>query len=245
MERLICSLKKSKTVQAFICIISIVVAARLLLVSVFCETYSGSEYTKVYRSHENSSMKIALTFDDGPHPVLTPKILAVLEKYGINATFFTVGKNADCYPETLELIIKNGNEIGNHTHTHRVIKSASKHTVKREIEMCENAIYSHIDCRPKLFRPPEGSFGKNLIDASDELGYQIVLWNIDTRDWAHTPPEVISKNVVDNISSGSIILMHDYIGHNSPTVEALELFIPKLLQMGYKFVVVSELLGSS
>ena len=216
----------------------------LLTISVFCKTNSN-EYKRVYHFHKNSSMKIALTFDDGPHPVLTPKILAVLEKYGIKATFFTVGENANFYPEALEMLVKSGKEIGNQTHTHRRIKEASQYTVKQEIEMCENAIYSHTGCLPKLFRPPLGSFGESLIETSEQLGYQIVLWNIDTRDWAHTPPDVICKNVIDNISSGSIILMHDFIGHNSPTVEALELFIPKLLQMGYKFVVVSELLSSS
>jgi peptidoglycan/xylan/chitin deacetylase (PgdA/CDA1 family) len=75
------------------------------------------------------------------------------------------------------------------------------------------------------------------------LDYKVILWDIDTRDWAHTPPCDIAANIVDNISSGDIILMHDYIAHNSPTPEALRLFIPELIQKGYKFVVISELIG--
>ena len=81
-------------------------------------------------------------------------------------------------------------------------------------------------------------------DIARELGYKVILWDIDTRDWAKTPPENIANHVVSKVSSGDIILMHDYIGKNSPTAEALELFIPKLLDMGYKFVVVSELIES-
>jgi peptidoglycan/xylan/chitin deacetylase (PgdA/CDA1 family) len=75
------------------------------------------------------------------------------------------------------------------------------------------------------------------------LDYKVILWDIDTLDWAHNPPANIAKTIINDISSGDIILMHDYIGYNSPTPEALKLFIPVLLEKGYKFVVVSELIG--
>ena len=76
-----------------------------------------------------------------------------------------------------------------------------------------------------------------------KLDYKVILWDIDTKDWAHTTPQKIAENVINNISSGDIILMHDYISYNSPTLEALELFVPVLLEKGYSFVVVSELIG--
>ena len=82
----------------------------------------------------------------------------------------------------------------------------------------------------------------DVLNIISDLDYDVILWDIDTRDWAHTPANKIAEKVIQNISSGDIILMHDYIGSNSPTCEALELFIPELLKKGYKFVTVSELI---
>lgn len=197
----------------------------------------------IYRKKENEFMKIALTFDDGPHPRYTPQILDILDKYGIKATFFSIGVNADNYPEAMELIIKRGHEIGNHTYTHPHVSRLDPTDLHREIEKCEAALYSHTDIKTKLFRPPEGMIEGCVKSVIKQLEYKVILWDIDTMDWAHTPPEKIAENVIKNVSSGDIILMHDYIAYNSPTPEALELFIPILLEKGYKFVVISELIG--
>ena len=191
----------------------------------------------VYHQHENHEMKIALTFDDGPHPILTPKILDILAKYHVKATFFMVGENVKNYPDVVEQILIRGHEIGNHTYTH-------DHINQKEIEACEKIIYELTDYRTKLFRPPEGAINQTIKYISAGLGYDIILWNIDTRDWDHTSPSDISQNVIKKIDAGSIILMHDYISFNSPTPDALELMIPRLLEMGYQFVVVSELIGT-
>ena len=116
-------------------------------------------------------------------------------------------------------------------------------TLREEVEKCESTVYGLTDYKTKLFRPPEGLIDADVRTVLRSLDYKVILWDIDTRDWAHTPPEEIAKNVIDNVASGDIILMHDYIGHNSPTPEALDIFIPELLNRGYKFVVVSELIG--
>lgn len=200
------------------------------------------EYTdeEVHRHHKNDYMKIALTFDDGPHPRITPIILDILDKYGVKATFFTVGINAYYYPQTLKMIAQRGHEIGNHTFSHKVNNTG----LREEIESCEKMIYEITECRTKLFRPPEGMINSGTLDVLQGLDYRIILWDIDTRDWAHTPPKTIAENVIRSVKSGDIILMHDYIGQSSPTCEALEIFIPKLMDMGYKFVVVSELIDT-
>ena len=198
----------------------------------------------IHRKHENSEMKIALTFDDGPHPRYTPKILEILKKYDIKATFFTVGINAYYYPETYKSVLDSGHEIGNHTYTHPKVSKIEKGRLRREIEDCEDILYELAEYKTKLFRPPEGMIDSDILDLISDLDYSIILWDIDTRDWAHTPAEIIADNVINNISSGDIILMHDYIGVNSPTCDALELFIPELLKKGYKFVVISELIGT-
>ena len=204
-----------------------------------------SSSSDVYRKHANTQMKIALTFDDGPHPKYTPQILEILDRYHIKATFFTVGINAYYYPQTLKKVIDAGHEIGNHTYTHPKVSTIEKGRLREEVESCENMIFSLTDYRTKLFRPPEGMIDSDLLSILGNLDYSVILWDIDTRDWAHTPADEIAEHIIKNISSGDIILMHDYIGTKSPTCEALEIFIPVLLERGYKFVVVSELIGSN
>ncbi len=199
----------------------------------------------IYRKHENESMKIALTFDDGPHPRQTPMILDLLDRYGIKATFFTVGINAYYYPDVLASIAARGHEIGNHTYSHPHVAHINQSVLENEIAKCEETVYQITDRRTKLFRPPEGMIDSAVLNALQNLDYRVILWDIDTRDWAHTSPEEIAENIISKISSGDIILMHDYIGSNSPTCEAMQIFIPELIAKGYKFVVVSELIDSN
>ncbi len=197
----------------------------------------------IYRNNENEQMKIALTFDDGPHPRYTPQILEILDEYKIKATFFVVGVNAQNYPDTMESVIKKGHEIGNHTYSHPHVSCLNPETLKNEVEKCESTIYGLTDYKTKLFRPPEGMIDADVRSVLRSLDYKVILWDIDTLDWANTPSETIAHNVIKNIKSGDIVLMHDYIAHNSPTPDALRIFIPKLLEKGYKFVVISELIG--
>ncbi len=197
----------------------------------------------IYRKKENEYMKIALTFDDGPHPRYTPQILDILDEFGIKATFFTIGVNAEYYSDVIEKVIKNGHEIGNHTYSHPHVSCLNSENLKNEVEKCESVIYGLTDYKTKLFRPPEGMIDADVRQVLRSLDYKVILWDIDTLDWANTPSETIAKNVIENISAGDIILMHDYVSHNSPTPDALRIFIPELLKMGYRFVVVSELIG--
>ena len=202
------------------------------------------DHYDVYRKNENQYMKIALTFDDGPHPKLTPRILDVLDKFNVKATFFTVGVNVHYYQDVFEDIVLRGHEIGNHTYTHPHVSRIDTNTLRSEVEECEKEIYEHGEYMTKLFRPPEGMIDNGVTALLHELDYKVILWDIDTRDWDHTTPENIAKMVIEKASSGNIILMHDYISYNSPTVRALELFLPVLIEKGYRFVTVSELIGS-
>ena len=201
-----------------------------------------SDQDIVYYSKKNDSMKIALTFDDGPHPYYTPIILDILKEYGIKATFFMIGENIKYYTEAAEAVLSAGHEIGNHTSHHKTLKPLCEKDILKEIQDCEDEIFSLAEYRTSLIRPPKGSMGQEVKDVVGELGYRIILWDVDTRDWAHTPPAQISAQVVNETASGDIILMHDFIGHNSPTPAALRMFIPELLAKGYQFVTVSELL---
>ncbi len=203
--------------------------------------YAGVE---VLCEKKNPDMKIALTFDDGPHPTLTREILGILDEYGIKATFFMIGQNIGYYPETAAEVIAAGHEVGNHTFSHPRLRQFSDDSLVGEILATEGALLELGEYRPHLFRPPEGICGERVATIADRYSYTVVLWNVDTRDWAHTPPSEIARNVTENIRSGGIILCHDYIVKDSPTPEALRMFIPRLLEEGYKFVTVSELLLS-
>ncbi len=201
-----------------------------------------SAYSNVYKSNESAQKKIALTFDDGPHPIITGRILDILEKYGINATFFVIGQNVEYYPIAFDRIAKSECEIGNHTYSHRNVGNMSEAELLSELEKTERAIESRCDRHTFLLRPPEGSFGETVKQVSASRGYDIILWSIDTLDWAHTSAEVMANKVISSLSGGDIVLMHDYTSGGAHTCEALEIMIPKLIDMGYEFVTVSELI---
>ena len=205
---------------------------------------SPSRDEVVYHSRPNDRMEIALSFDDGPHPRLTPRILDILEEYGIRATFFMVGENVGYYPAAAHAVAEAGHEIANHTFSHRRFGHMGAEDLRREITACEEALASVTDTPVRLVRPPEGEMNDMVRLVAGELDYRIILWDVDTRDWAHTPPETIAKHILDTIRPGDIILMHDFIGYDSPTPEALRRVIPALLERGYRFVTVGELVES-
>ncbi len=199
----------------------------------------------IYHGRRNDRMEIALSFDDGPHPRYTPIILDILAEYGIRATFFMVGENVGYYPAAAEAVVAAGHEIGNHTFSHRKFNLMSEHEMLAEIAACENAIASVSEQKPHFIRPPEGNLNDTMRRVIGSLDYRIVLWDVDTRDWAHTPPDQICTHILDTVQAGDIILMHDFIGHDSPTPEALRRVIPALLERGYHFVTVGELVDGS
>ena len=206
-------------------------------------TDSAAQSRTIFHSDDCDEKMIALTFDDGPHPRYTEQILGILDKYGVKATFFFVGQNVEYYPDTALKVVKAGHEIGNHTYDHNRVEKMSQDDVLYEMTRCDDMIYSLDEYQTVLFRPPEGAFGKAVENSASALGYSVILWSIDTRDWAHSSPQEIYENVTKNIDGGDIILMHDYVSYNSPTPQALELIIPELQRQGYKFVTVSELIN--
>ena len=199
----------------------------------------------VYSSHMNDGNKIALTFDDGPHPQYTPLILDILREYNVHATFFLIGENAERNPELVRRILREGHEIGNHTYLHKNLKEHTSGGIYEEISMAEEAILRIADQRTKLLRPPGGLYDKQVCETAHRLDYDIILWTVDTFDWKHPTPEEIIQTVESNVQCGDIILCHDFIGGApSPTPDAIRKIIPDLLRRGYEFVSVSELIYS-
>ena len=218
----------------------ILTLALLIHPTIFGSAAEGS--AKVYHKSASGGKKIALTFDDGPHPRYTPKILSMLEEYGITATFFVVGVNALNYPEAMRKLVESGCEIGNHTYYHKNLSTLTKEEIAEEIGRCEDVLLEKYSVKTTLLRPPEGMYSETVLSESRAENYDIILWNIDTRDWAHTPSAEIARNVLGKVRGGDIILMHDYVSGENQTLGALRLIIPELLERGFEFVTVSELL---
>ena len=202
------------------------------------------DIANVYSHKENCDMKIALTFDDGPHGTKTEIILDILKKHSVPATFFVLGENVEKHPDIIKREISEGHEIGNHTYSHLAISDKNISNMADEILRAENAVYEIAEYRPKLFRPPEGRCNESIASVAASLDYSVILWNIDTRDWAHTSRDNIVNMILNNIESGDIVLFHDSISGRSSTADALEIIIPRLKEKGYVFVTVSELLDS-
>ena len=202
-----------------------------------------AETKNVFRANRSAVGKVALTFDDGPHPRYTHEILEILGEYGVTATFFVIGVNVENYPVAFEEIVESGCEIGNHTYSHKNVTAMSAADIERELDMTEQAIMKHTPKKPALFRPPQGAYDARVEEIAQKREYDIILWSIDTLDWAHTPPDKISASVVSALDKGDIILMHDYTSHGNSAIAALRELIPRLLARGYEFVTVSELIG--
>ena len=218
----------------------IAAAFSLLAASVLPKTRSDA--SDVIYSCAVREQKIALTFDDGPHPTHTDEILDILSEYHVKATFFLVGENAEWYPEIVEREAREGHELGNHSYSHADLGHASRETVYREIDRCEQAIWENFEYRTHLLRPPGGCYGDTLAQAAADRDYTLVCWSVDTRDWSHPPVGQIVQNVLTHVESGDILLFHDYIAGDSPTPAALRILIPKLLDEGYTYVTLSELM---
>ncbi len=177
---------------------------------------------------------VALTYDDGPSKY-TPQILDCLERYGAKATFFVVGKSVYAYPDTLKRAHDLGMEIGNHTMSHPRLTSISSSAVVSQINSNANVVENVTGMRPFLVRPPYGSYNNSVIDTA---GQPFILWSIDTLDWKTRNAQKTINAVLSKVSDGDIILMHDlYL----PTVEATKVLVPKLIDMGFDLVTVSEL----
>ena len=197
---------------------------------------------RVYCRSSCREKQIALTFDDGPHPRYTREILSILKKYNVTATFFIVGVNAENYPEALMEIAESGCEIGNHTYSHTNLRNMSNEEIREEVQKCENVLMKSIGVRPSVFRPPEGMYPDGSEQILKDMGYDVILWSIDTMDWAMNPSSQIERLVMKEAKGGDIILMHDYVSGGNTTCRALRNMIPRLLSQGYEFVTVSQLI---
>lgn len=197
----------------------------------------------VFCENRNAGKFIALTFDDGPHQTQTDEILAVLQKYGVKATFFPIGQNIAAHPDVTRRVHQAGHEIGNHTYTHAAVSKLTDDRLTEELDATAALLKEQCGVTPTVFRPPGGDISEGAVRLVNALGYRYVLWSwrVDTRDWASVSVDSVINTVLDNVRDGDVILFHDYVAGVSPTAKALETLIPALRARGYEFVTVSEL----
>ncbi len=198
-------------------------------------------YTEVFnydiitnKKINNSDKLIALTFDDGPN-YNTGKVLDVLAKYNVKATFFVLGSKAKDNKKILKREYDSGMEIGNHTFNHLLLTKYKENVIKDEIDKTSSVIFEVTGRYPKLLRPSYGVYN-NIVKKIGNM--PIIIWDIDTLDWKYHNSKRIASRVINKVKDGDIILMHDIY---SATANSLNIIIPELQNRGYTFVTIPEL----
>jgi len=195
---------------------------------------------------------VALTFDDGPKPEFSYKVLDILDRYGVKATFFVVGNEVEEHSDIILRMEGSGHEIGNHTYSHRSSNNLAKAELIDEVKKCNQVIENIIGESPKYFRPPGGGLNGNVLKEISNLNLKVVKWTVNAGDYIEETEDFevdedwdeLAKNlvpgVVNKITDGAIVLFHN---GSEQTVRALPKIIEALKSKGFRFVTISELLN--
>lgn len=220
------------------------VAVVLIWVSVvfWGSAFIGSNYhvTAYCRSSSETEKKIAITFDDGPHPI-TPRILDLLKEFEAQAAFFCIGKNIQSHPEIMQRMVDEGHIVGNHSFSHSpMFDFFGKEKVAEEIRQTDALIEKYTDSKPKFFRPPYGVTNPAIRKALEVTYHKVIGWNIRSLDGKLKDEDVIFNRIEQRISPGGIILLHDTSEHSANVLERL---LVALRDKKYKVVSLEELLN--
>ena len=203
----------------------------------------------VYRV-PSGQKKIALTFDDGPSPIWTPLILDELKKADAKATFFMIGYHVQMYPDIARRVAKEGHMIGNHGFAHSVVLYYTLAEIEEEIKYTEFVIRDITGQTTKVFRPPKAWLRKDIKKKIKSMGYDVVLWSLNSKDWVSFNHQHTVNFLMPRIKDGDIILFHDSGnilsregGDRTQTVKAVSLLIAQLKEKGFECVTVPELLN--
>lgn len=181
---------------------------------------------------------VYLTFDDGPHPVWTPRVLDALARHGAAATFFVLGQNAAVYPGLVARLVDAGHDVGNHTFDHASLDRVDREAFIAEVRDTDRAILAAAGERAgpiACLRPPYGAVDERTRALAAELGKTIALWSVDPQDWRRPGAEQIASHLLANARPGAILLLHDGGGNREQTVAALETVLAELSARGYAF----------
>ena len=222
-----------------------------LAVASFCIFFDEAAIVRkdtIYRV-KSAEKLVALTFDDGPSAIWTPQILDALKESGVLATFFMVGEHVEKYPQIARRVVSEGHEIGNHTYDHHVLIYYKMDELENEINHAASVIKDVTGVTTKYFRPPKAWLRKEEKDKIKEMGYDIILWTLNSKDWVTFHDKQITSYILRRIQPGDIILFHDSGGaftteggNRKETVKTITRLVRKLKERGYRFVTISQLL---
>jgi len=208
---------------------------------------TGQWYGRTFIGLGRGSKKVALTYDDGPNDPHTMRLLEVLARHEVRATFFMIGQFVRQRPEIARAVAQAGHVIGNHTFTHPLLIFQSAAETRKQLIDCRGALTDAIGPHSNLFRPPFGGRRPATLRIARELGLEPVMWNVTGYDWNAPPASVIENKVMRQMRRGDVILLHDG-GHQamgadrSQTVIATDNLIRRYKDQGYEFVTVAEMI---
>ncbi|MFJ9776379.1 polysaccharide deacetylase family protein [Kitasatospora sp. NPDC101157] len=178
---------------------------------------------------------VYLTFDDGPSPTYTPRILSILNRYGVRATFFEIGENVAAHPSLTAQVARQGHSVQNHSWSHPDLSRLSASSFNSQVNNTDRVIRAQTGRTPKCLRPPYGAVNGTVRSRAAALGKQVVLWSVDPADWSRPGTATIQSRVLRNVRPGSVILLHDGGGDRSQTAAALPAILSTLKARGYSF----------
>ena len=208
---------------------------------------TGQWYGSTFIGLARGAKQLAVTYDDGPNDPHTLRLLEVLARHSVHATFFLIGRYVQRRPDLVREIVKAGHVIGNHTFTHPLLIFKSATEVRKELADCREAIHQAIGQHSNLFRPPFGGRRPAVLRIARQLGLEPIMWNVTGYDWNAPPAAAIEKKVTSQTHGGNVILLHDG-GHKkmgadrSQTVLATDHLISRCVSEGYEFVTIQQML---
>ena len=188
----------------------------------------------VFLTEQMYTPVIALTFDDGPDNEFTPQLLDILNERGAKATFFILGEEAEKYPQIVKAAYDSGHQIENHSYDHPRFTKIDKDELQYQINTTNDIIYGITGEMPAYVRPTYGAINKTV---AEQIGYPMMLWTLDPRDWEAEEADIVYNNIMANVYNGAVIVLHD---KNPSTHEALKMVIDELQAKGWKFVTLDE-----
>jgi peptidoglycan/xylan/chitin deacetylase (PgdA/CDA1 family) len=195
----------------------------------------------IVRQRPAGGRLVALTFDDGPFPGQTERILDTLARYQVKATFFMLGVQLRRYPALAQRVVAEGHSVGSHTYWHDSLNLESPARSRREVIGGRRALKNATGVNSRWMRPPYGGMDAAVWRTVRSLKMSVVMWDVDSNDWRRPGTRAIVATVLRDTKPGSVILMHDGGGDRAQTAAALAVIIPRLEKAGYTFVTVDEL----
>lgn len=209
---------------------------------------TGQWYGRTFSGLSRGTKKLALTYDDGPNDPHTLRLLEVLAKHNVRATFFLIGRYVKQRPDIVRELARAGHALGNHSFSHPNLIFASGERTRRELQDCQQAVQEATGESPRLFRPPFGGRRPGTLQIARAAGLEPVMWNVTAYDWTAPAADVIVRKVSRRIRGGDVILLHDgsYVlmgANRSRTVIATDQIIARYKSEGHEFVTIPEMMG--